>query len=296
MTMDAEVEVADEPEVASAAPAAAPEPPPFVPGAFPDMPAEVYHAVEAMSSSGVAKMLKSPAHYRLMRTQSSPATDAMRFGTAVHCGVLEPDAFDARVSCAPKADRRTKDGKAAWAKFQADSAGRIILAKDAYDRARRCVDAVRAHPAAARLFDGAEVELSLFWHDAKYRVPCKARLDARNHGGIIDLKTTTDASPEEFAKTIANYSYHAQGAHYASGAEHVLDASPAFFAIVAVESEPPHAVACYALPGNAMLAGGYLVNRALERYAAALAAGEWPGYPATVESITLPPWATRFNH
>jgi exodeoxyribonuclease VIII len=88
---------------------------------------------------------------------------------------------------------------------------------DDWFRAKACIDAVNAHPAASQLLAGAERELSLFWTDARYHVPCKARYDARNHGLVMDLKTTQDASPEGFARQAANLLYHCQAAHYFSG-------------------------------------------------------------------------------
>lgn len=279
----------------------APEPinalarPPFAPGVFYGMPAEHYHATEAMSASGAKKMLRSPQHYRLMRDTPNEPTAAMQFGTAVHCGVLEPDTFADAVVCAPDVNKRTKDGKAEWEYFLSCNVGKTVLSPDDFARAQRCVDAVLAHPAARTLLDGAQREISLFWEDGRYKVPCKARYDIRSHGGVSDLKTTQDASPDGFARQIASLLYHVQGAHYCSGAEHALNASPTFFAFVCVESEPPHAVACYVLPSNAILAGAHLMSRALERYAAALAAGEWPGYPQEINQILLPRYALQFQ-
>lgn len=265
----------------------------FVPGVFEAMPADEYFAVEAMSASGAKKMLRSPAHYRLMRTEPSEPTAAMVFGTAVHCGVLEPAEFEKRYVLAPSFNKRTNDGKRALAEWLEANVGRIGLDADEWDRARRCIDAVLAHPAASRLLEGAQRELSLFWLDGEYKVPCKARYDARNHGGVIDLKTTKDASPDEFAKQIANLLYHVQGAHYVSAHEHVLNETPAFFAFIAVESEPPHAVACYTLPPVAIQAGRREMDEALARYKAALALGKWPGYAETIQPIDLPRWSLR---
>lgn len=268
---------------------------PFVEGRFDDFPAEDYHAIEAMSTGGAKKILRSPAHFRLARDTPNEPTDAMEFGTAVHCGVLEPDDFDARICIAPEVNKRTNAGKAEWSYFQQCNEGKIILSADDMARARKCIDAVRMHPAAQRLLEGGQNEVSLFWHDGRYKVPCKCRFDILNYGGGVDLKTTQDASPEGFGRSIAQYLYHAQGAHYNSGAEHILNASLEFFAFIAVESEPPHCVACYTLPTNAMLAGSRLIAEALARYAAALDAGKWPGYPETIQPIQLPRWATRFD-
>lgn len=266
----------------------------FVTGVHDGMPAADYHAVEALSSSGIRKLLQSPLHYRLYRDRPSEPTAAMLFGTAVHCGVLEPDTFADRVVCAPDVNKRTNAGRDLLAAFERDNAGRVILSPDDYARACTTVAAVRAHAAARKLLDGAEVEKSIFWIDGGYKVPCKARFDAWQGGIVVDLKTTTDASPDEFAKSIANFYYHAQAAMYCSGAEHALNRSPDAFVFVVVESLPPHAVACYQLPNAAILAGMHLVNRAQARYAEVLASGQWTGYPETIEVIQLPRYAMRF--
>jgi hypothetical protein len=271
------------------------ERPQFTPGLFRDMDFDTYRAIEAMSQSGARKMLRSPMHYVFDREQPRAPTAPMQFGSACHTGTLEPDLFASRVVCAPSLDKRTARGKEEWAAFCADNQGRIVLSSDDFARCRRVIDAVLSHPAARKLLDGAEIELSVFWEDGRYRVRCKGRWDARNRGGLVDLKTTADASPEEFARSIVTFGYHVQASHYFSGAEHVLNETPRFFAIIAVEHEPPHCVACYSLPSNALLAGGHLMNRALERYAEALATGKWPGYPPTIEDIQLPRWALRFD-
>lgn len=283
---------------------------PFVPGLFPDMPGAAYHEVEAMSASGAKKMIRSPLHYKLMRDTPNVPTAPMQFGTATHACTLEPHTFDALVVCEPQdAPRRptsaqfnakkpspeTVEAIAWWQEFNRASIGKIVLSASDHARVLNCAAAVRAHPAAAGLLDGATIETSLFWTDGLFKVPCKARFDAWNHGLVIDLKTCQDASPEAFARSAASLLYHLQAAFYFSAAEHVLHQTPQAFVFICVESEPPHAVACYALPSNAILAGNRLANLALERYAAALADGEFRGYPPTIETLPFPKWATQFT-
>jgi hypothetical protein len=217
----------------------------------------------------------------------------MLFGTAVHIGVLEPATFAERVVCAPDVNKRTKEGKAEWSSFCIENAGRIVLSRDDFERCQATVDAVSSHPTASDLLRGGKVELSLFWRDRQYDVPCKSRWDCFNHGGIVDLKTCVDASPDGFARAIGAFSYHLQSAFYFSAAEHVLNATPEFFVFVAVESNPPHAVACYELDRASILAGMNLCDEALRRYKRALELGRWEGYPATVETINAPRWALR---
>jgi len=267
----------------------------FRPGVFYDMPAEEYHAIEALSASGAKKLLRSALHYRLDRDAPAEPTSSMVFGSAVHCGVLEPLELERRYVVAPFFNKRTTDGKRAFAEWLEANAGRTGLDADEWERVRRSIAAVRAHPAASRLLEGARCEGSLFWHDGEYGVPCKARFDAFNHGGLVDLKTTLDASPDGFGRLAASYQYHVQGAHYVSGAEHALNSTPAFFALIAVESEPPHAVACYSLPPVALQAGRRLMDEAMARYKRALELRRWDGYEPTIKPLDLPRWALRDN-
>jgi hypothetical protein len=258
-------------------------------GVYYDMPADDYHAVEALSSGGAKQILRSPAHFRCSRDTPKPPTAQMQFGTAVHFGLLQPNLFRQRVICGPDVSKNSNQ----WKAFCAANNEKNILDVDQYARCLACIDAAQAHPAARQLLDGGHKEVSLFWRDGKYKVPCKARLDVWNHGGVVDAKTCVDASPEGFARAIGSFLYHLQGAVYFSGCEHALNQTPEFFAFVAVESEPPHAVACYALDRPSILAGMNMYEEALRRYTAAFATGNWVGYAPTVEMINAPRWALR---
>lgn len=285
-------------------------PPPFVAGRFDGMPATQYHAIEAVGSGGVKKLLQSPAHFVVERRKPKAPTDEMLFGSAVHYGVLEPNLFDQHVgrvpADAPKRPTKTQlNAKKPspetlaqidwWEEFErGDGAREIVLDADAYERCCRTVDAILAHPGARTLLTGGIPEVSLFWNDAKYEVPCKARIDfLRDDGGMVDIKTTTDASPEGFGRTIASFLYHVQGSHYWSGGEHVLGASPKFFAFIAAEKEEPFGVSAQVLQVDALRIGMAKCDRALRRYAEAAASGRWGAYSDLIEPAILPAWALR---
>lgn len=267
----------------------------FLPGICPDMPAAEYFSVPACSASGAKKLLRSEAHYLESLKRPSDPTPNMVFGSATHVGALEPDRFAADVICAPEINKRTKAGAAEWEAFQAEHAGRIILAPDDHARCVNTVAAVRQHPAAAKLLDGATIEQSLFWLDGRFQVPCKARWDAWNHGIVVDLKTCQDASPEAFGRSCATYLYDVQAAQYISAAEHVLNESPRAFVFIAVEVEPPHAVAVYAAQSDMILAGRHRMDIALERYKAIRETGVYRGYDELIQPLQFPRWASTFN-
>lgn len=64
------------------------------------IPADEYHAVRALSNSGLSDLAVSPLRYWYLnvnpnRPREEP-TPSMDFGTALHCAVLEPEKFDSR--------------------------------------------------------------------------------------------------------------------------------------------------------------------------------------------------------
>jgi exodeoxyribonuclease VIII len=101
----------------------------------------------------------------------------------------------------------------------------------------------------------------------------------------VDLKTTTDASPKGFAKSVAQWRYHIQQNHYLAGtfAER--------FVFIAVEKTYPYAVGVYELDETAALHGEAERRNNLQTIADCRAIAEWPGYGNTIQPLSLPNWA-----
>jgi hypothetical protein len=155
--------------------------------------------------------------------------------------------------------------------------------------------AVLGHPIAAQLVRGRGVsELSLVWQHPETGLTCKGRLDRlvsfADWSWIVDVKTSRDASPRAFAADCARYGYHRQLAFYRSGLEELRPA-PRRAAIVAVEKEPPFAVAPYELTERALDQGDRENATALATYRECSDTGVWPGYSNGLELLELPPWA-----
>ena len=264
-------------------------------GRFDGLAAADYHAYEALSASGIPKLLRSAAHYQIWRTAPRMPTPAMNFGSTLHALVLEPHRTPP-VAIAPDCERRSNADKATWAAFEATLDGRIPMKQEEFDRAQRVRDAVWANAGARLLLDGIAAEVSVFWDDAEFDIPCKARIDAlRTDLGVVDLKSTTDATPDAFARSVVHFFYHGQAGHYWRAVEHVLDASPPFFAWIAIETDPPFGTRCYVIESNALHLGLELADRAAAIYARALHEGRWPGYTEQIEPLRLPKWALRLE-
>ncbi len=234
-------------------------------GAYPNMPATEYHALDAASNSRLTKLDRSGLHLWHELNAPHEPTPAMIKGTGTHCAVLEPDKFEADYCRTPNYDKRTKEGKALHAAFLAEFAGRTALDGADFDACCRMRDAVHAHPAASEILKCCHLrELSLVWDCALTQVRCKARLDALgdlDEITVVDLKTTKNAHPDEFPRSIWSFGYYRQGPMYLDGYNEVnslldpLQKPARHFLFIAVESEPPHAVAIYRLKDEVVDAG-----------------------------------------
>jgi exodeoxyribonuclease VIII len=138
------------------------------------------------------------------------------------------------------------------------------------------------------LADG-KAEQSFWWTDTATGMRCKCRPDWYYGSTVVDIKTTTDASPQAFARSVATFAYHVQAAHYLEG----LSDRCQRFVFVAVEKTHPHAVAVYELDADALALGRTTRDNALDVIAGCQAAGVWPGYSDTVQTLSLPKWATN---
>lgn len=264
------------------------------PGLYPGVDALVYHGWGGASQSRL-KMMRdhSPAHVRYEMDHPIQPTDSMRIGAAVHTCILEPDLFPALYVRGIEGDGRTKMIKEAREALAAEHPNATILRPADFDLCLAVRDAVAAHPHTAHLLEG-ERECSAVWLDEATGVLCRGRFDdiARGVGAITDLKTTKDASPFRFPGIIYQYGYHIQAAMYLRGAK-ALGIEADTFAIVAVEKEPPYAVAVYQLAGAAIYDGTRELEPLLERWAECDASGIWPGYPTDIVQLDLPSWAPK---
>lgn len=259
------------------------------------VPDETYHGDRTSVSSSTLKVLvsKTPAHARAALDDPRPDTPALLLGRAVHARVLEPETFGTRYAVAPRVDRRTKGGKAAWDEFAAARPGAAILTEDDGATVEAIAAAIQAHPLARAAVQGGAAELSGFLTDHETGVQCRIRPDytRMDAGVLVDVKTTLDASPGAFQKSVHTLGYHVQAAMYAAGFHAITGEPLRDFVFISVEKARPWAVAVYRIEEEALAVGRWLYRRALRTWADCLERDTWPGYSHRIESISLPPWA-----
>ena len=192
-----------------------------------------------------------------------------------------------------------------YEEWQRNNGERKILSPETYDQILAMRESVMAHPAAYAIL-----------HHVK--------------DIIGDLKTTEDASPEGFAKSIANFRYDVQHAYYIDGTRQALEQGkctppeegkaelsvywvdsvtgvlcrcrpdfwrgyPKNFAFIAVEKKPPYAVGVYVLDGAGVDIGRAQYQHDLTTFAECERTGVWPGYGDKIQTITVPAWHANKN-
>lgn len=184
------------------------------------------------------------------------------------------------------------------AEWTGNNPGRIVLSPEVWDQLHAMANAVHSHPAAGALLTGCpgEAEKSVYWNDATTGVLCRCRPDWwRDDNVIVDLKTTEDASPEGFAKSMANYRYDVQAAYYLDGVQAATRKRPKAFVFIAVEKKPPYGVGVYVLDSDSLELGRAQYQHDLRIYAECVRTGEWPGYGDKIQTISLPAWHANKN-
>ena len=250
-----------------------------------------YHADPAISASQLKTVMQSPYHFwsKYLDTSRTPAiaTSAMKLGSLTHCAVLEPDELSKRYGITP--DRRSNAGKALAAEMEAS--GIEAVTAQEMEQALAMAASVRSNSTVSSLLSNGAAETSHWWDDVATGMRCKCRPDWLSADGetIVDLKTCQDASAASFAKSVAQWSYQVQAAHYLCGT------LAKRFIFVAVEKSAPFATACYELDAQAMVHGSVLRHNALQRIQDCRAINEWPGYTDGIQTLQLPGWALKDN-
>lgn len=251
-----------------------------------------YHASEAIGSSLLkAIALKSLLHAVKTERKESAALD---LGSALHAAVLEPETFNQEFLVSPKFDRRTKEGKAAAADFEALAAGKTVIDEDQMSDIRGMVDAIKSHEIASSMLENGEAEYSYFAKDPITGLDRKCRPDYFNAGALIDLKSCQDASPEGFIKACINFGYHIQAAYYLDTYNLANGTNIQEFFFVAVETKAPYAVNTFRMGAVELELGRKMYRKALDQYAEYLKDQTQVlkfGYEKKINEIEFPLWA-----
>lgn len=220
--------------------------------------------------------------------EDDDGTRATTFGTAAHCAVWEPECFAERFEALPPGDGRRAEVRNAKADIERRGKGALRPAE--YEGCLRVRKILEEHPLVGpSLFDtDGESEVSIFTKHAATGLPLAIRPDRllERRGLVLDLKTTKDADPKSFARTMAAYAYDVGAAWYPDRLEEA-GLSDCVMVYIAVESSFPYLPRVY-LPGPRTIARGRTIaERGLRIIAECLESKVWPAFGQGVEEIEV---------
>ena len=248
-----------------------------------------YHGRKThLSSTNIRTFKKNKKQFEYGLTHELvKQTKAMADGTAVHAFFLERDKFDTDFVIKP-ADMRlnTKAGKE-WAIEQKD---KIIidseLGNNLYEMEKSFIDS----PAKLIYDIKGQTELSYFWDDLG-TIKGKCRPDWISDDGsiVVDVKTTTDASPRGFQKSISTWGYYLQLGWYLRGLRK-LGLPAKQFIFIAIEKTAPFCVGVYRADQEMINYAMKELDQLMPEIQTAMVSNEFPDYTPEITSIGLPPW------
>lgn len=255
------------------------------PGAYVDVPIDVYHnglcAGRSVSASSLKRASRSMLHFWAHCAWNpdripTEDTDALRLGKAAHVLALEPELFQRQFVVSPYDDYRTKEARE-WKAAQSLT----CLKQTELAELQRMADALRAHPDAVALFRNGLPEMTFAAKDEATSLWRLTRPDftpAAPGRGLVDYKTAADASPDAWGRQAFNLGYHLQVALALDVvAEITGELRPTCWHVVQ-EKDPPYAVAVYRWEPEHVQYGRARVRDLLDRIARCIEEGVWTGY------------------
>lgn len=260
---------------------------------------EVYHAdpVEggSLSSTGARAILKSPARFVWERTHRRESS-AFDVGHAAHAKILGVGLGVVEIPAehlTPSGNISTKAATVEWARTARERGWAPVTPQQIADVDAMAESVLAYKPARELLEAPGRSEQSAFAQDPLTGTWIRVRIDRLGDDGTaVDLKTTTDANPDEFRRDVAKYGYDIQQEFY----KFALDLlpprreRPRDFRFVVVEKTPPYLVSVNELDAEFEAIGRQRMRRAINTYAACMEADDWPGYEPIVHLIDAPRW------
>lgn len=179
-----------------------------------------------LSYSSLSEFKKSPKDFIDYKLKEKTETDAMIFGSLVHCLVLEPLKFEERYMVLDDMDiciqiggvksRATKAYKE-WKEVAIlEAKGRTIISQKTYNQASVISELIKNNRATKKILsDCTGREQPIEWEYKNFKF--KGFIDLLGDKIICDLKTCSDAKPKKFQRDLIDRGYYLQAAMYMHG-------------------------------------------------------------------------------
>ena len=226
------------------------------------------HKLEYLSPSKLKPLMRSEWDFvsKYLLNRYKPKTDSQNRGDLVHKALLQPERFRKDFVIQPKfSGEGMKKRKADWEALLAP--GALVMDMEEAMAVNGMISAVYNHPVAAPMLSKGMAERPMFCRDPDLGIDMLGIPDfITEDGGIVDLKTTRDASRQSFERDIFKFGYHIQAAFYRQQFKLITGNALRYYAFVVVEEPMPQNCEVYLLKDAAMDLGWAHLYGAAKKY------------------------------
>jgi hypothetical protein len=252
-----------------------------------------YHSRPELGRSTAFDMLRTCP--KLVRhKQQTTKTDAPHFviGGAFHTATLEAYKLDEEYAVKPSEidgqSSRTNHYKEAFGLIEKSNPQKRWLSPSDWDKVIEMSEEAKEHPFLESYLSEPDKIIEGTGFFELMGAKCKVRPDyyCPSDGTIIDLKSTTDASPKEFKRSVHKYGYAFQAAWYLHGLR-LCGEDPKRFIFFAVEKTPPYLTGIYEISNEDVDKYIPMMEEACVKWAKCVESGVWEGYPDSVQILDM---------
>ncbi len=226
---------------------------------------ENYNDYKAVNNTALSYLKRGSGHYWAFLEGKSKQTQAMRFGIALHEGILEPEKFHARAEI--KLENKGEGIRAKMKEQQeyCEKEKKLLLSAPEFEVLKGIAKVLHEDSFVINLLENAKIEFPLAWDYKDFH--CKGRLDGIVQSkAIFDFKFVADADPHVFKHKAKYYGYHRQAFWYKTGAlSHGLIDYDSPYYIIAVEKVYPFAYSVIEISESVLLEGKQEADFLLEK-------------------------------
>lgn len=216
-----------------------------------------------ISASDIKSFIKSPRNYYYQKYENKKPKDIKKHyvvGSAVHEAIMEPHQFHNNYVVSPIFNRRTTIGKEDEAKWIETVKNKQIIDSDEMEMIKIMGKNALKNNTLSELLKDSHREISLYTTDEKTGLKIRLRPDilCKKFPTIVDIKTTTDSSPQGFKRDVYKFGYSLTDAFY----RHFSNRENYVFC--AIEKEAPYQISLFQLGEEMSEYGENIFRRGLD--------------------------------
>ena len=256
---------------------------------------EKFKELPHLRSTYIREFRKSPRHYFLR--EDIQETPSMKLGTAFHTALLEPEKYSKNYVEVPSFEKKSKDQpltiKEQLERWKEQNKDAVTITSDERDKVTMMLASCLDNSIISSLVNNKHALIEKEFYMVRDGICFTGQPDIviPELNLVIDVKTTTDASPDKWSKTVHEREYMIQSALYLDAMKAIYGEEFNRFIWIVVENKHPFSSMTYIAEPAILDMGRNLIFNAAMEFKKCLSENTWPSYKTGLVPCTLPAYA-----